>query len=372
MMYRILLLSAYDTDSHRSWCNGLVKYLSDWHWTALSLPPRFFNWRIHGNPLSWAFSQAELLNCDYDVVIATSMCDLAVLRGLVPKLASTPAIIYFHENQFAYPMRTKLQRDHVHLCMHDLYNALCADIILFNSKYNRDSLLDGVDALLQKMPDCVPHGIAKHILDRSKILPVPIDPEFFEARSPNNYPHNHAISILWNHRWEYDKAPERLFLALDTLKQMGVDFRLHVVGRQFRQSPPIFAQAQRQFAEHIDSWGYLSRREDYHKLLKKCDIAVSTAIHEFQGLALLEATASGCRPVAPCRLAYRECLPPSYLYPSSIEQPQTEAKALALHISQLASELDNLRHAPPLDISSSSWLHASHTYRLTIESICKK
>ena len=59
---------------------------------------------FRGNPLSWAVSERAELERDYDLVVATSMVDLATLKGLVPSLANTPSVVYFHENQFAYPL----------------------------------------------------------------------------------------------------------------------------------------------------------------------------------------------------------------------------------------------------------------------------
>ena len=97
---RILLLSAYDADSHVYWRKGLVEHLDEHEWTVLSLPGRYFSWRMRGNSLSWAFEQRELLSQAYDLVVATSMTDLSALRGFVPSLAQIPTLVYFHENQF--------------------------------------------------------------------------------------------------------------------------------------------------------------------------------------------------------------------------------------------------------------------------------
>lgn len=100
---RILLLSAYDAASHRYWHQLLRQELNDWDWQLLTLPARHFSWRIRGNPLYWAQACRETLEQAYDLVLATSMVDLSTLRGLVPALAGIPTLLYFHENQFAYP-----------------------------------------------------------------------------------------------------------------------------------------------------------------------------------------------------------------------------------------------------------------------------
>jgi hypothetical protein len=103
---RILLLSPYDAMSHQYWWQGLRDNLTDHEFCVVTLTPRFFSWRFRGNSLSFAFD--ERVREAYDLVIATSMTDLSSLRGMCPSLCAIPTIIYFHENQFAYPDNTSL------------------------------------------------------------------------------------------------------------------------------------------------------------------------------------------------------------------------------------------------------------------------
>ena len=46
--------------------------------------------------------------------------------------------------------------------------------------------------------------------------------------------------ILWNHRWEHDKAPEVFFRVLERLAAAGARFRVAVAGEGFRRVPPAF------------------------------------------------------------------------------------------------------------------------------------
>ncbi len=57
-------------------------------------------------------------------------------------------------------------------------------------------------------------------------------------------------------------------------------------------------------------------------------IAVSTAIHEFQGLGMLEAAGAGAAPLVPDALVYPEQYPRAYRYPAG------DADALAARLGQ--------------------------------------
>lgn len=350
---RILLLSAYDAHSHRRWRTGLVAAFPEHDWCVLTLPPRYFNWRIRGNGLSWAFCERERLAQPWDLLIATSMTDLATLKGLVPELAGVPTLVYCHENQFQYPAGRE-QTLRLEPRMVNLYSVLAADRVLFNSAHNRDSLLAGVQDLLGKMPDAVPPGIVERIRARSHVLPVPLEADWFAGESARPGPAG-PFTIVWNHRWEHDKAPERLFQALLQLRAAGVDFRVHVIGQQFREVPPVFAGMRRELAGQLGEWGLVRDPADYRALLRRSHVVLSTALHEFQGLAVLEAVAAGCIPVVPDRLAYPEWLGPDWRYPSFPDDAQRECAELARHLVQLAQQhaCGELPAAP--DISGLSW-----------------
>ena len=47
------------------------------------------------------------------------------------------------------------------------------------------------------------------------------------------------MHILWSHRWEHDKNPEDFFESLFKLDEIGINFRLHVIGEQFTDIPGI-------------------------------------------------------------------------------------------------------------------------------------
>ena len=328
---KVLLLSAYDAESHRRWRRGLQTQFPAFSWTQLHLPPRYFNWRIRGNSLSWAFSQRELLSQPYDLLIATSMVDLSALRGFVPTLSQVPTLVYFHENQFAYPTSDR-QHQSIEPQMVNLYSALCADRLAFNSAYNRDSFIEGVTALLRKLPDQVPDGVVTQLQARACCLPVPLEESCFAERTTTAAERRGGrFELVWNHRWEYDKGPERFYRALQRWLPKAGKVSCHVVGQQFRRLPPVFDDIKALLQAHdaLGEWGYIESVDRYRALLSQSQAVVSSALHDFQGLAVMEAVAAGCVPLVPSREAYPEWFGVDACYASHIDQPEHEALALA-------------------------------------------
>jgi len=174
---------------------------------------------MRGNSLTWAYEQKELLEQDYDLLIACSMTDLSSLRGFVPKLASIPTLIYCHENQFFYP-HNEQQQGKVEQQIIQLYSFECADKIIFNSHFNKDTCLEGIQSLLKKLPDHVPKEIFANIKNKSEVLPIPInDKEFSKSIiKPSEF------NITWNYRWEYDKGPELLFSLVYRIIEKQIRF----------------------------------------------------------------------------------------------------------------------------------------------------
>jgi glycosyltransferase involved in cell wall biosynthesis len=352
----ILLLSAYAAQSHVHWQHSLRSMLSECRWEVLELPPRHFSWRVRGNPLYWALQERDVLVRQYDLVLATSMVDLATLRGLVPSLAAVPTVVYFHENQFAYPQQNQ-QHNLLEAQMVSIYSALAADSLMFNSAYNCESFLSGCEQLLRRLPDKVPPGVVDLLRGKAVVVPVPVA-TVVSAEGVGRWPEadsltsGRALRLLWTGRFEYDKGGEGLLAILQQLESDGFDYTLAVVGQQFRNSPAVFEQIREDYSHRLIQFGYIEALDDYRALLRGADIALSTALHEFQGLALLEAVAAQCIPAVPDRLAYREIYPQQFRYRSSADgDPQAEARSGAELVQRLALQLQQGRVTPP-DISA--------------------
>lgn len=387
---KALLLSAYDAQSHRYWREQLCAGLNQWQWSTLCLAPRFFSWRQRGNSLTWAFNERELLTQPYDFLLATSMVDLSALRGFVPELAGVPSVVYFHENQFAYPTTSQQYRS-VEPQLTSIYSALCADQLLFNSQFNLDSFMLGAKKLLKAMPDQVPKGLIECLGSKAQVLPVPISAFskvgalLAEGSSKSSSQTDGSakrktllskrLNILWNHRWEYDKGPERLLAVIacldGMLRSMPADRRPEicwtVLGQSFRQQPAEFEKIQTLLNAAdspmgLNAWGYESSHTAYNDHLEQADVVLSTAEHDFQGLSILEAYSCGCYPLVPNRLVYPEWFGAKQCYPSL--DVQAEAQALSHNILHLTQEkaAQGYLQLPECKMDF-SWLHLGPKYQ---------
>jgi glycosyltransferase involved in cell wall biosynthesis len=342
---KVLLLSAYDAASHRRWWQVLRKNFPAWDWQILTLPARFFSWRVRGNSLTWALKQRGELVKGYDILIATSMTDLATLRGLVPELCKIPTLLYFHENQFEYP-KNRGEHGLLEAQMVSLYSALAADRLAFNSAFNRTSFFQGVEALLARLPDQVPVGIVELLREKSQVLPVPIDIGKKVATAKYEDENNakrcsaNKLSVLWNHRWEYDKGPDRLLAVVKRLAEMPHIFVLNIIGQQFRSQPDEFGKLELLISRtaniQLGHWGFVESVDEYWRILAANDVVLSTATHDFQGLSVLEAVAAGCSPLVPRRLAYLELFEAKYHYNSNLDNICDEAVSAACLLDKLA------------------------------------
>jgi glycosyltransferase involved in cell wall biosynthesis len=305
----ILVLEPYFGGSHKSFLEGMR--CLPFNFEFMTLPPRNWKWRMR---LAAPFFARKLHESaqQYDRIICSSYVDVASFRGLAPRwVRDVPLLTYFHENQFAYPVHSDDPRD-VHFALTNVTTAFSSDSVAFNSKYNLVSMLDGTQGLMRHSTDLKLNDARSAIQNKSIVLFPGIDFSVIDAS--NAHDRSDTPVILWNQRWEHDKNPDLFFHTLFKLDNEGVDFKLAVVGESFESRPPIFDEAKQKLAHRILHFGYVDSIQDYAYWLKKSDIVVSTALHEFFGIAVIEAVRAGCRPLLPKRLSYPELFPDEFLY----------------------------------------------------------
>ena len=299
---RVLALEPFYGGSHRAFLDGWSQR-SQHRWTVLGLPDHSWKWRMRHAAWTFARQIKQHVNSgeSWDVIFCSDMLALAEFRGLSPaSVARLPAVAYFHENQLTYPVREEHERD-LHFAFSNLITAQSADAVWFNSRFHRDELLSAAERFLRRLPDHQPLEMISTLRDNSSVQSPGI-----ETMQPANEPSGGPLHILWAARWEHDKNPEDLFTALDQLNAAGVDFHVSVIGQSFREVPPVFAECRAKLADKIVNWGYQESSASYAAALGSADVFVSTARHEFFGLAAVEAMVAGCFPLLPRRLAYPE------------------------------------------------------------------
>ncbi|XP_038163747.1 glycosyltransferase-like domain-containing protein 1 isoform X2 [Cyprinodon tularosa] len=280
--------------------------------------------------------------------------------------------------------------------------SLVSDVVAFNSRFNMESFLSSIRSFMKKIPDHRPKDLDRLIRPKCVVLSYPV--QFPDIRSllpehklrclcrsaetpqsdhrivtsPTDQQHTSwfgevpdqppsdprsaptagqdpecldqvkPLHIVWPHRWEHDKNPELFFSTLIKLKEKQLDFKLSVLGETFTDVPEIFSCSQILLQSNILNWGFLSSKDQYLKVLCEADVVVSTARHEFFGVAMLEAVHCGCFPLCPKALVYPEIFPDQYLY-STPEQ-------LCKRLQELCKRPDLARrHVVMVDTSLYSW-----------------
>lgn len=70
------------------------------------------------------------------------------------------------------------------------------------------------------------------------------------------------------------------------LSEAKCQFTVSLVGEHFKDVSKAFEEAEAKLFPHVRHWGYLPSRREYLDLLSKAHVAVSTASHEFFGVAM--------------------------------------------------------------------------------------
>ena len=311
---KILVLEPYYGDSHKTFLDGLQAHVPV-DFILLTLPAQKWKWRMRLAAPFFAGKIAALNGeTKFDAVLCSSFVDVATLRSLLPVTVSRlPFYTYFHENQFIYPVRKEDERD-FHFGLTNLTTVLASDKVAFNSRYNMQTFFNGVEQILKICPDMKLEGLIEKIRNKSSVIYPGLDfshiDNAFQARR-RNYS---GPVLVWNHRWEHDKNPNFFFKTLIRLDEENINFQLIILGRSFRTKPVIFAEALEKLDHRIIHCGFVESQEEYARLLHSGDIVMSTARHEFYGMAVIEAVRAGCHPLLPDRLSYPELFPAEFLY----------------------------------------------------------
>lgn len=311
---KILLLEPYLAGSHKDWAEELQRF-SKHEIKLLSLSGNFWKWRMHGAAVSLA---EQFLESGFkpDLVLASDMLDLSVFLSLCrTRLHGVPSALYFHENQINYPWSPndpdpELKRDN-HYGFINYTSALSADAVFFNSQFHKNIFHKELPNFLKGFPDHRNMATCKQIEAKSSVLPLGVDLDKILKLKPAKKDIFNRAVILWNHRWEFDKNPEDFFDALKQLKNRGIEFKLVLLGKNYKKMPGVFEEAKSLFKDEIIHYGYAENLEEYVYWLYHSDIIPVTSHHDFFGVSLVQALSMDVIPLLPKRLAYPEHFPKS-------------------------------------------------------------
>ncbi len=328
---KILLVEPWLTGSHLSWAEG-YRQASGHDVDIVGLPGELWRWRLRGGALPLAEKIATWIDSHGppDLLLISGLVDVAELIGLARRNLppSAAIVVYQHESQLVYPVANGSYDNGA--ALRNWMSWCAADLVLFNSYYHMRAVADALPSFLATHPDDTHGPMLDTVTGRFEVFPVGVDlsqvPETDAFPSTTRgTPIGEPPTILWPHRWERDKDPAAFVAALKKVADAGLEFRLVLAG----QDPPSGsetavaerAEAESLFAPSIIASGDLDRAT-YLDLVERSDLVVSCARHEFFGVAVVEAVASGCVPLLPDALSYPELIRPPW-HPSCLYQPGT-------------------------------------------------
>jgi len=297
------------------WLGGShARFLTQWRERSahrveiLGLPARHWKWRMRDGARRLAAPCAERERPD--VLCATSFVDVPSFFGFAPpSWGDVPLILFLHENQLTYPLApgtSEHERDH-HFGYTNVLSCLRASHVSFNSAYHRDDFAAAADRFLAALPDRAPRAdLARRLADASVVAPgielerIPLG----GGPGPDR-----PVRLAFNHRWEHDKDPAAFLRAVLAAGRAGLferGFELALLGERYATLPSGVDELLAELAPHVVVDGFQPSWDAYVRELGRCDVVVSTATHEFFGIAVAEAMAAGCTPLVPERLAYPE------------------------------------------------------------------
>lgn len=350
-MRHLVILNAFHKGSHAAFAESLAEMLRTtgrWRVEIWQLPGTHWKWRMQGAASHFAQRVEQRPIDDIpDVWLTTDMMDVSRFLGMLSKpFRSVPVVQFFHENQLTYPWSANdpdvQQRIDLTYGMTNVVSALSSDAVWFNSAFHRDEFMRAAEHLMSQMPDA--HVGLERLSQRSQVMSMPLDlPNDSDGTMSSvlRRPLNPPIHVLWNHRWAWDKAPDRFLEVLRKMKKASLDCRLILMGPHV-DDPNVnpFHRDLESFSELIIHRGTAKSKKAYHHWLASSDVLIHEPRQEFFGISVLEAMFHGVLPIVPNRGPYSEFVPSDMLTDEPIATLQKLMKKTPNQISQLRRSLN--------------------------------
>ena len=244
-----------------------------------------------------------------DLLLLSGAMNIGSLVAMLPASHQrVPRVAYFHESQWSYPSGSGDIRPY--LIQHLDALAIC-DEVWFNSNYHLNDFLSS--SASPSLDDRL-RRLALMLIDRHaskmRVVYPPVD---LDSEDVSDFPETSETALLWNARWELDKRPDRFVALIRHLALDGVRPALRILGTAGK---PVF-EIRQSFAglsQDVSAFGHLESREQYERALAGNNLFVSTADHEFFGVAAIESVMAGNLPILPYALAYPETIPSAWFY----------------------------------------------------------
>jgi len=269
---------------------------------------------MHGAAATWAplMQHAE----PPDVLITTDMCDVAQLRGLMPRSwAAVKVVTMFHENQLTFPWSPddpdrENGRDNTYAYV-NLSSALASDAVWFNSKHHMEVFMEAGETWMKAMPKPhVPHLI-KQLRSKSRVMHLGLDLQGWERHKDigPGVGRKDVPTILWNHRWAWDKGTNAFMAFAREIIRRNLPAQFVILGQSFSRMPEGWESLRDELGERCLQWGYAKSKEAYISWLWRCDVVPVAPHQEYFGLSVVEAMRCEVLPWVPEAHAYPETTP---------------------------------------------------------------
>uniref|UniRef100_U3IJY8 tRNA-queuosine alpha-mannosyltransferase n=1 Tax=Anas platyrhynchos platyrhynchos TaxID=8840 RepID=U3IJY8_ANAPP len=166
----VLLIEAFYGGSHKQLMDLLQEELKE-DCVLCTLPAKKWHWKARTAALY--FMQTVPTNPNYRILFASSVLNLAELAALRPDLGKLKKVLYFHENQLAYPVQNWKERDFQY-GYNQILSCLVADVVVFNSAFNMESFLTSIGKFMKLIPDHRPKDLEKIIRPKCQVLYFPV------------------------------------------------------------------------------------------------------------------------------------------------------------------------------------------------------
>ncbi|XP_064307072.1 glycosyltransferase-like domain-containing protein 1 isoform X6 [Phalacrocorax carbo] len=166
----VLLIEAFYGGSHKQLMDLLQEELQE-DCVLCTLPAKKWHWKARTAALY--FMQTVPTSTNYRILFASSVLNLAELAALRPDLGKLKKVLYFHENQLAYPVQKCQERDFQY-GYNQILSCLVADVVVFNSAFNMESFLTSIGKFMKLIPDHRPKDLEKMIRPKCQVLYFPV------------------------------------------------------------------------------------------------------------------------------------------------------------------------------------------------------